>query len=251
MLKNVVIAPDAEIDEGVRIGAHTRIEKGVRIYAGVEIGPFSYVGPHCVLGERLRGYYHSKRHYRPPACRIGPHSILRAGTVIYGGVVTGPHFETGPYVTIREKTKIGRHVRLGNFSDIQGCSTLGNYVSAHSSVTVGQFSAVSDYVWLMPFVILLNDLYPPTALDMRGPRIGAYSVLGAHTTVFPGVKLGKHVVAAAHSLIKNNIPAYQAVSGNPAKVIVDSRKIIAPVRGKMIRPYPWTRHRPPGAFLKN
>ncbi len=241
--KNVQIAPNVEIGQRVVIGENSIIESDVTLRDGVILGKNSYVGRGCILGERLRAYYLNPNKYQAPHCAIGAHAILRAGTIIYGDVKIGSHFETGPYVTIREKAVIGHHSRFGNFSDIQGDCKIGNYVSAHSNVTIGQLSVVQDFVWLHPFTILINDWYPPTCLGMKGPTIGRYSVIGAYSVIYPGVRLGTHVVVGAQSAVRSNVRSYRIVSGNPAKETVDARTLVTEINGKILHPYPWMQHR--------
>jgi acetyltransferase-like isoleucine patch superfamily enzyme len=241
--KNVKLGSNVHLGKNIEIGANTIIENNAVLYDGVRLGANSFVGPNCVLGERLRSYHSNPKRYIAPVCKIGAHAILRTGTVIHGGATIGSHFETGPYVTIREKTVIGNHSRFGNYSDLQGYCKIGNHVSGHSNVTVGQYSTVSDYVWLHPYSILINDWYPPTGLDMKGPIIGAYSVIGAGSMIYPGVKLGKHVIVAAQSGVRSDVKDFQIVSGLPAKETIDSRKLIAMIKGKPVRPYPWMQHR--------
>lgn len=244
--KRVQIGENVEIAPGVKIGSDVTIERDVTLREGVVIGPNSTIGRGCILGERLRDFYKNPKKYRPPKCELGAHAILRAGTIIYGGVKIGPHFETGPYVTIREKTIIGHHTRFGNFSDIQGDCRIGNYVSAHSNVTIGQLAVVEDFVWLHPYVILINDWYPPTCLGMAGPYIGPFSVVGAYSVIYPGVRLGRHVVVGAQSAVRSNVKSYQLVTGQPAKAVLDARNLITEVKGKPVHPYPWMQHRKAG-----
>jgi len=239
----IATGANVEIAATVRIGDDTTVERDVSLYDGVQIGSHSYIGRGCILGERLRSYYTKPKEYQPPPCVVGHHSILRSGTIIYGDVQIGSHFETGPYVTIREKTRIGHHSRFGNFSDIQGFCAIGNHVLGHSHVTVGQFSTIKDFVWMHPFTILLNDWFPPSSLNLKGPTIGRYSVLAACVVIFPGVRLGEHVVVGAQSAVKMNVRDYQVVTGNPAKEMVDARKLVTTIKGKIVHPYPWMKHK--------
>jgi len=244
--RNVKIGRNVEMEADVVIGDDCVIERNATLYAGTRLGAGVHVGPGCILGERPRAYYQKLAGFKPKPCVIGANSVLRAGTIIYGDVQIGAHFESGPYVSIREKTKIGHHSRFGNYSDIQGFCSIGNYVAGHSNVTVGQQSRVADFVWLHPYVILLNDWFPPTGLDIRGPVIGRYSVIGAASVIFPGVKLGEHVIVGAQSAVKKSVKSHRIVSGQPAVEGTDARKLVTLIKGKAVRPYPWMRHRKAG-----
>ncbi len=59
-----------------------------------------------------------------------------------------------------------------------------------------------------------------------GPvSIGKYSFIGPRTIISPGVTIGNGVLVSAGSVINHNIDNYAIVSGNPAKVIGDTRKL--------------------------
>jgi len=49
--------------------------------------------------------------------------------------------------------------------------------------------------------------------------IGDDSWIGANAVITAGVKIGKHVVIAAGSIVTKNVPDFTIVAGNPAKVI--------------------------------
>lgn len=244
--KNVRIGANAHLAENISIGDNVTIDRNATILEGVVIGKESFIGCGVILGERTRNFYQNPKNYKPETCSIGKNAIIRAHTIIYSGAVIGNGFECGSNVLIREHTKIGANSRVGTGSDIQGYCKIGNYVSAHSNVTVGQNSEIEDFVWLHPYALLLNDLYPPTALDMKGPRIGRYSVIGVKSLIFPKVVLGEHVIVAAASVVKNNVKDYQIVSGNPARKVVDARGLKALVGKRVIQPYPWMKHREKG-----
>lgn len=240
--KDVYVAPGVSFGAGVQVGVRTVIQEGAILYDHVVVGEDCVIGPHVILGEPEQAFYRDPV-YDNGICRIGDRSILRAGTVVYANTELGAECETGSYAFIRERVTIGHHCRIGTFSDIQANCRIGNHVSFHSHVTVGSLSVVEDYAWLMPFVILLNDWYPPTCLKMEGPAIGKYAVVGANTTVYPGVTIGAQAVIGARSVVKTAIPDCVLAAGDPAQPVGDARKLVVLLDGKPVTPYPWMRHR--------
>ncbi len=235
-----VISPHAQIEPHVYIGP------GAVINAKVCIKSHSFIGPNVIIGEPTLDYYQNPSSFDPPPTLIGSHSILRTGTIIYSGVTIGSHFQTGPYAVVRERTTFGTHCSIGNNCDVQADVTVGDYTRCHSNVTLGQYSKVGSYCWLMPYVILMNDFYPPNYLEPRGAVIGDFTVLGARTVVFP-VTLGRHVVSASQTQITQNFPDFSLVRGIPAEQVGDCRNLIATDNeGRRYRPYPWPRHRNQG-----
>lgn len=235
-----VVAADAVLGERVTVGP------GAVINSAVAIGADSFIGPNCVIGEPTRGYYQDAASYKPEPVRIGANSILRVGTIIYHGVTLGENFQTGPYAVVRENTTFGRNCSLGNNCDVQADVRVGDYTRCHSNVTLGQYSIVGSYCWFMPYVILMNDYYPPNYHDPRGAHVADFTVLGGRVVVFP-VDIGKHVVAAAQSVISRNIEDFSMIRGDPAERIGDCRHLIATrADGSKYRPYPWPNHRGEG-----
>lgn len=49
--------------------------------------------------------------------------------------------------------------------------------------------------------------------------IGDNTIVGIRSIVFPGVKIGNHVVIGAGSVVTKDIPDHCIVAGNPAKII--------------------------------
>ncbi|MNE86632.1 Virginiamycin A acetyltransferase [compost metagenome] len=50
-------------------------------------------------------------------------------------------------------------------------------------------------------------------------RIGSNVMIGANTTILPGVTIGDHAVVAAGSLVHKDVPAHAFVGGNPMREI--------------------------------
>jgi acetyltransferase-like isoleucine patch superfamily enzyme len=56
-------------------------------------------------------------------------------------------------------------------------------------------------------------------------RIGAYSFVGAKSSVLPGCHVGRAALVSAHSMVTEPVPDYAVVAGAPAKVIGDVREL--------------------------
>ena len=57
------------------------------------------------------------------------------------------------------------------------------------------------------------------AAKLLAELIGDYAWIGAGATVLPGVRVGRHAVVGAASVITKDVPDYAVAVGNPAKVI--------------------------------
>lgn len=228
--RNINISKTAKIGNNVKIGDNTTI------YDNVEIGNNTIISNDCIIGEPLNDYY-SNIEYKQPRTIIGPSSLIRSHTIIYANSSFGSHFQTGHRVTIRENSVFGNHCSVGTLSDIQGFVSVGNYCRFHSNVHIGQKSIIGDFVFIYPYVVLTNDPRPPSN-TIQGPKIGNYSQIAVHSILLPGVIIGEHVLVGANSTVNKNIENYSLVAGNPAKFIMDVRKIKSKEHEGIMH-YPW------------
>lgn len=228
--RNVFVSPSAILGKNVRIG------DGATIYDNVVIGDNSVIGNDCVIGEPLADYYY-KANYENPQTVIGEDSFIRSHTIIYAGSTFGKKFSTGHRVTIREFTKMGNNCRVGTVSDIQGYAEFGDHCWLHSNVHIGQKSKIGHFVFIYPYVVLTNDPTPPSE-TIIGPEIGDFSQIAVFSVLLPGVKVGKHALVGAGSIVGKNVEDYTLVLGNPAKPIKDVRDIINRSTGESHYPWP-------------
>ncbi len=228
-----IISPSAILGKNVRIGDRTII------YDSVEIGDNTIICNDCIIGEPLNAYYKETGNYNNPRTVIGADSLIRSHTIIYAGNIIGDHFQTGHRVTLRENTILGSHCSLGTLDDIQGHSRFGNYCRLHSNVHIGMHSELGNFVFVYPYVVFTNDPTPPSE-NLIGPSVDDYTQIATGSILLPGVKIGKHCVIGAHSLVSKDIDDYMLAVGTPAKSIKNVRDIIDRSTGKPH--YPWPYH---------
>lgn len=254
--ENVVIGNNVIIQENVRIGANSKIEDGciiganssigensfldfsVIIRENVTIGHNAFVGARTILGEYLVDFI-EKRDCQNHKTKIGNDCVIRSETIIYGENVIGDNFQTGHRVTIREKSNIGEHVRIGTLSDIQGDCLIGNYVNLHSNVHVGQKSVIKNYVWIFPYVILTNDPNPPSE-QLLGVTVEEFAVIATGSVVLPGKVIGRDSLVGAGAIVNRDVAEGKVVVGNPIREIGETNKIKNKTTGEAV--YPWRYH---------
>jgi UDP-3-O-[3-hydroxymyristoyl] glucosamine N-acyltransferase len=229
--RNVFISPSATI------GANVKIGDNCSIYDNVIIKDNSVICNDCVIGEPLAGYY-SDEGYKNPATVIESNALIRSHTIIYAGCNIGESFSCGHRVTIRENSKIGKFCRIGTVSDLQGNLEIGDYCWLHSNVHIGQQSKLGNFVFIYPYVVLTNDPTPPSNICI-GPTIGDYSQVAVFSVLLPGVKIGKHCLVGAGSIVGKDVADFQLVLGSPAKTIKDVREIKSRETGESHYPWPY------------
>ena len=159
--------------------------------------------------------------------KIGKNSNIREPTIIYPGNEIGDNFQTGHFVTIREDNKIGNNVSIGSHSNIEHHVFIEDNVRIHSCCFIPEFCLLKHDCWIGPSVVLTNAKYPRSLNvknELIGPVIEEFAKIGANSTILPGIKIGKHALIGAGSVVVNDIPDYAIVVGNPAKIIGDIRK---------------------------
>ena len=226
--RNVFVSPKARIGKNVRIGDNTAI------YDNVEIGDNSIICNDTVLGEPLAAYYEENSYENPPTA-IGANSLIRSHSIIYAGCSIGAGFSSGHRITIREHCVIGEHCLVGTLCDVQRRARIGRSCKLYSSVHLAPTSILGDFVFMFPYAIMTNDPWPPSN-DLKGGRIGDFSVVAVHAVILPGVEVGKNCLIGANSVVRGRVPDFSLATGDPAKVVMDIRDYVVLGKG---RPYPW------------
>jgi acetyltransferase-like isoleucine patch superfamily enzyme len=167
---------------------------------------------------------------------VGPHVYIEPGVEI------GADCRIGPFTLIKTGAKIGRRVRIYQHCSIMGPCEIRDDVVVLADAYVCEHSVLEPSCQIMPYALLFNDTYPPTAIVVKGPVVGECAVVGAGAQIWPGVRLGKHSLVASMSEVKSDVPDYILVRGSPARQVCDVREIRFKDGQRWIFPYPWPRH---------
>ncbi|MFX0069905.1 MAG: acyltransferase [Candidatus Hermodarchaeota archaeon] len=160
--------------------------------------------------------------------KIGKNATIREPAIIYPNNQIGDNFQTGHFITIREDNKIGNNVSIGSHSNVEHHIIIEDNVRIHSNCFIPEYSILKHDCWIGPNVVLTNALYPRSINvknELIGPTIEEYAKIGANSTILPGIKIGKHALVGAGSVVTKDVPDFAIVIGNPAKVIGDVREL--------------------------
>jgi len=152
-----------------------------------------------------------------PGAVIGDGAVLRSGGIIYCDVKIGDDFQCGHNVLIREKTTIGNNVAVGTATVIEGDCRIGDDVNIQSMVYIPTHTDIGNGVFIGPCAVLTNDRYPPTGRpELKGPVIEENAVIGANSTILPGIRIGKGAFVAAGAVVTRDVPDGKMAIGFPA-----------------------------------
>jgi acetyltransferase-like isoleucine patch superfamily enzyme len=142
--------------------------------------------------------------------------------VLYAGSTLGARFQCGHGAMVREGCKVGDDCSIGSNSVLEFQVTLGQGVRLHSNVFVPEYSILEDGAWLGPNVVVTNAPYPTSKRakeTLAGVRICARAIIGANSTLLPGITIGKGAFVGAGSVVTRSVGPGLVVAGNPAQVI--------------------------------
>lgn len=128
----------------------------------------------------------------------------------------------------RENIQIGDNVFIGHFSILDGTKDLVIEEGVQLAGWNGVYTHSSHIA-----IRLYGDHYQnipelqKTGYKIGKVSIGRYAFVGVGVKIFSGVSIGKGALIAANSVVTRNVEDYQIVSGNPAVVIGDTRKLDA------------------------
>jgi acetyltransferase-like isoleucine patch superfamily enzyme len=147
---------------------------------------------------------------------------------------------TGHHVTVRENVKTGKNFQIGTSGELQGDTTIGDYVRLHSGVLVAKNAKIGNYIWLLPKVVITDDPHPPSNLS-HGVTLEDFVVIATRSVLFPGIVVRKGAVVGAGSVVTSDVPADTLVFGVPATprgatsaIKLRMGPTAAPIRGSRI-----------------
>jgi len=186
----------------MKSGVSFRLPETSWIAHDVEIGPDTLILPGCML---------EKGTVVGPGCIIGPHTRI-AGSVISGGVTIansvvteseiGEETKVGPFAYLRPGSRIGRHVKIGDFVEIKK-SVIGDDTKISHLTYVGD-AEVGQRVNLGCGVVVVN--YDGHVKNRT--VIGNDAFVGCNTNLVSPVEVKEHAYIAAGSTITQEVPAY-------------------------------------------
>jgi len=193
------------------------ISKHALIHPNVVLGKNCIIEDFAIIGVPPRGFSSGEIE-----TVIGDNAVIRSHTVIYAGNKIGGNFQTGNKANIREFNEIGDDVSIGTLTVIEHHIKIGSRVRIHSQAFIPEYSLLDEDCWIGPNVVFTNAKYPASAEakeHLKGPHVCRFAIVGANSTLLPGINIGAQALIGAGSVVTRDIPEKSVVVGNPARII--------------------------------
>jgi UDP-N-acetylglucosamine acyltransferase len=182
-----IIAPDAQLEEGVEVGPYSIIRADVKIGKNTIIGPHTVIDNYTHIGEGCNIFHF---------CSIGaPPQDLK-----FGG----------------EKTR----VVIGNFNTIREYVSIHRGTSAGSGMTiVGDNNLLMAYVHIAHDCKLDNNIIISNSTGLAGHvHIEDNAIISPLCGVHQFCRIGAHCMVGGASAVSKDVPPYTLAQGNHAKL---------------------------------
>lgn len=99
------------------------------------------------------------------------------------------------------------------------------HIICHHRITIGSNVSVTGHCSIVDVTHPYADIADPVKIGARIQddeacvEIGDGSFIGFGSVILPNVRIGKHVVIGANSVVAHNIPDYSVAAGAPAKLL--------------------------------
>lgn len=231
-----LVAPDAQIGEGVSVGHGAVIEAGVVlggrtsvgpgavVHAGTRVGAGCVIETGAVLGKRPRLRPGSSAAAGPELAplSLGDEVTVCSGAIVYAGSEIAERVIVGDQAQVRERVRVGPATVVGRGSSVDFDSHVGARVSIQTGVYVTSGSVVEDDVFLGPGAQSTNDNTMgrhPRGEGLAGPVLRRACRIGGGAVLLPGVEIGEEAFVAAGTVVIRDVGAREVVMGVPARVV--------------------------------
>lgn len=123
---------------------------------------------------------------------------------------------------------IGGDCVIGHNCFIGSKAKLGRGVKIQSNTDVWDLVELEDYVFVGPSVVFTNDRNPRAKYPKsKFPQYGIWqetlvkegATIGANATIICGIQIGKWAMIGAGAVVRENVPDYAIIVGNPSRLI--------------------------------
>ena len=137
---------------------------------------------------------------------LGSDVLVSPHVTICAGMLPGQAMVTDPVVKIGDRCLIGR----------------GTAIVGHFCIDIGDDVYMGMNIYITDQNHTYESLEDPIGRQWPTEQpvtIGAGSWIGSGAVILPGAEIGRHVVVAANSVVRDVVPDHSVVAGVPARVV--------------------------------
>ena len=153
------------------------------------------------------------------------------------GVIVEPPFKYKnlQHIALGKDVMIKHYCWISAIASQEETSTPKIIIKAHTQIGMGATISAVRQIVLEEYVLLARNVYISdhghsfedleTPIMFQGLRdispvtIGEHTWIGQNSCIMPGVRIGKHCVVGANSVVTRDLPDYCVAVGSPARVI--------------------------------
>ena len=178
----------------------------------ITLGKNVRIGPFCILG------------YNNPKLPIiiEDDVMLDCRVTLFGGVTIGTGTKLWNSAYVRSNVFIGKKSSIGAYVNLDGDTTIGDFVSITSQCHLTRFSTIEDGVFIGPLFCSTNDKrmgYRRFDVIAKGVTIREGVRIGGGVLTLPEIIIGKNAFIAAGALLTKDVEENAIMMGVPARKV--------------------------------
>jgi len=220
---NVTFSNDTVLGNNIVIG------NNVTVYPQVVIEDGCQIMDGVVLGRLPLSTGNTNRHVASQystTC-IGEGSIIGCNSVLYTGVTLGKRVLICDLSVVREGSILDDNVVLARSVMVNYDTHIGKRTRIMDLTELPGSMVIEEDVFISTGVSMANDnniyltRFGLVDLQVKGPTIRRFSVIGANVTLLPAVEIGEGAFVASGAVVTKDVPAWTIVAGVPAGYFKD------------------------------
>jgi len=178
-----------------------------------------------------------------PRARIAPDAEIGAYAIIGPDVEIGAGCSISAHAVVTGHTRLGQRNRVFQFASIGEIPQDKKYLGEPTRLEIGDDNTIREFCtfncgtpqdagvtrvgndnWFMAYVHLAHDcqvgshtVFANSASLGGHVHVGDYAILGGFSGVHQFCRIGAHSIIGGGSMVRQDVPPYVTVAGNPAK----------------------------------
>lgn len=190
-------------------GCHLVIDPTARVDADAQLGRDVTVGPYAVIG---------------PGVEIGDDSEIGAHATVYGPTRLGPRTRIFQFASVGAEPQDKKYGGESTWLEMGAGNTIREFVTINRGTAQDTgVTRIGDDNWIMAYVHIAHDCVVGNGVVFaNGASLAGHvtvedrAILGGFALVHQFCRIGEQSFAAMGSCIRQDVPPYMTVAGNPA-----------------------------------